>query len=220
MAIREIILVLAALIIIVLSFAAHKNKIFAKIQVIDVDFSDGSILYKIYQGDYSKISSFFDKTVSEINNEIKEDAKKVKFFGIYYDDPAKIKNPNESRAIVGIIYNQVNKPKVSFDAEDFARRHSEYKTAPMPELDAFGAFFPLLSKTSMMLHIARGYPAIKKYGAEKNLMSKTKFSLEIYSFTEKKFFICFPHGDGIENLANLSGIAKPEYKAETKPKTE
>jgi hypothetical protein len=150
--------------------------------------------------------------VSEINNELKEQANKLQFFGIYYDDPTKIKNVEESRAILGIIFNQKGASQINFNVNDFIQRNNEYKTAEMPKLNAFGAVFPMFNKISIILHTFRGYPTIKKYGIKKNLLVQTKFTMELYNFTEKKFSIYFPYGSSTESLVNLSCLTKPSEK--------
>ena len=190
------------------------QKILATIKPGLIKLEGGTIVYAQFQGNYHKMMDFVNSIKADFRSFCEAegfDFDKFAMVGIYYDDPAKLLDIKKGRAAVGLFLRKGEK----FDVKGFLSHPTvhEYKTVTHNPLTAFGAHFPLLGLPSLFSAIIRGYPAIKKFGTEKGLMSKCICSYEVYEWGKKKLTISFPYGEeSTKRLTGLSGAPQPEYK--------
>ncbi|RNA10173.1 Fanconi complementation group D2 [Brachionus plicatilis] len=192
-----------------------KYQLFAKFEVKEIKFPTGRIIFTSYKGQYSKVGEKIKTVISDLDKYADFKNKKIShtYFGIYYDDPCRIVDPNESRAIVGIIIFSENLK--NFNADEFINKFEEkslsYQTKSFQEFKSVGAKFPLFNFINIMSGIFRGYPAIKKYAKNMGILENFQCSLEIYDYKNKELTISFPY-ESESDLLWLSGYPVPVYK--------
>lgn len=194
-----------------------KHQIFRPIVVEKISLKKSILIYTTYQGNYRNLMP----TINAVKKDFEEflaskvltvEFKKLKFFGIYYDNPKNLVDVNKGRAIIGVILDGKAPELDSQEFLDFDGKKRDYSVLNQAKTNSFGAVFPLLGMPSMFAAIMRGYPAIMRWGSSHGLMEKTKCSLEIYDWFGKSLTICFPYGKAAESLLYLSGYEIPEYK--------
>lgn len=207
-----VLLVFLLILAILFYFIVFKYKIFAKFEVKEIKFPPGQLIYTSYEGKYSKVGSKIESVISDLGKYSKK--KNHVLFGIYYDDPCMILDANKSRAIVGIIL--FNSEKIeNFQADEFIKNFEQksflYKKKNFQEFSGIGVKFPLYNLLNIMSGIFRGYPAIKTYAKKLGILSKFKFSFEVYDYENNELIISFPL-ETEADLDGLSGFPVPLYK--------
>lgn len=213
-----ILFLILVLIVVSLYLIVFKYQIFAKFEVKEIKFNSGKIIYCSYQGKYSQVGSKIKSVVSDLTkySKIKNKDKNSQFiptlFGIYYDDPCRIVNSNQSRAIVGILlFNSENSK--DFHPDEFIKYSKEntYQVKSFQEFTAVGAKFPLFGLINIMSGIFRGYPVIKRHADSLGIIDQIQCSLEIYDYKNSEFTISFPFKSA-NDLLWLSDYPVPVYK--------
>lgn len=82
------------------------------------------MVYVSYQGSYDQIQSTFMNIMQDIQTVFKVSEP----FGIYYDNPSEMENPDESRAILGCMVNKIELGKIPM----FLSKFPAYKSKIIP----------------------------------------------------------------------------------------
>lgn len=207
--IGAVLLVLAVLLFLV----AHRHRMFARFTVRELAIPGGTLVFSVYQGSYGRMAPFAKKVRSEICDRVVPE-EEARAFAIYYDDPSTVDDATKCRALVGVIIDKKQESLTPrFDVRDFARKSKSYHTVDFQSLDAFGTTFPLRTSLSTTCAVRWGYPAIRRYGAQKGLMDSARCALEIYDHKAGEMTICFPHGPSADFILYLSGLPAPSCKS-------
>lgn len=201
-----------------------------KMMVREMTIEPAALIYTTFVGNYHKLMPVINGVKKDLHKYCKSPGAGEKFvlapcpsslktFGIYYDSPDDLVDPNTARAIIGAMIP--TKEIKSIDLKGTVSRLNDensgdsglvYKLAFIEKpLDAYGLMFPLLNVLSIFWAISRGYPVLKAYGKEHSLQEKSMFSIEIYDRRENNLTIAFPYGQGLSELC-LSGCPAPPYK--------
>lgn len=184
-------------------YVVFKYELFSKVKVEELSLGSGNLLFVPYQGDYTKVNTSFTPVMAELS---KAFGSQIKYFGIYYDNPDLLKDSTKARAIIGGLFDE------TVDLKPFILSHPEYKMTSFKNLKGFGAKMPLHSSLNVLSAILRGYPIIKKYGFDRDLMSKVLCSFEVYDYANHSITIAFPYHKGNESILFQSGMPIPEAK--------
>lgn len=195
------------ILVIALALVAHRYRIFAKFTVREIDIPGGTLVFSVYQGSYKRILPFVEKVKNEIAAQVLPEGE-AKAFVIYYDDP-RVEDSSRCRALVGIVLEQERALAPRFDVKDFARKSRSYHAVDFQGLSTFGATFPLHTAINIACAVRWGYPAVRKYGAQKGLMESARCAMEIYDRGAKEMTICFPYGPSADFILYLSGLPAP-----------
>ena len=218
---------LATIFLVLLYHLAFRIKVFASFQVKKLKIPAGTILYTPYYGNYHKLMPSINQTKRDFYSYFdwkRTPSKNVKFFGIYYDDPKLLKDPNQGRAILGAIFLDSDQDRhAPFNAQEFLHAFKgktfSYKSFHFDNLDVFGAIFPLYGFLNIVSALVRGYPAIKKYGLANDLIKGSKpCAVEIYDYPGKQLTVCFPYGVSMESLLAICDSPTSLYKESFKEK--
>jgi len=128
-----------------------------------------TVAYKFLRGPYKNVSSTFTEAASIVD-------KRLKAFGVYYDDPREVA-ADDLRAAVGCILSEGETgadPKV---IEAFQRK--DYRLFSFPAItSAVCSSFPYTTQLSIILANVKVYPALSNYIEEHKLC--THPFMEIY----------------------------------------
>jgi len=92
-------------------------------------------------------------------------------FAIYYDTPSiKIEEEKPNKALIGIIINSIELPKIDL----FLSKFPMYRRCVFPASECLIARYPLVNSISTIMVIGRVYPEIEKKLAQMNIQLKHK----------------------------------------------
>ena len=211
-AVMSLVVVVGAVVAVLSAWLVHylvfKLKLFSKVLVRQIVVPKGQVICTSYQGLCRNMMPF----VETVKRDFKSYGDKIKFCGLYYDNPDVLVDKANFRGEIGIILGESD----DFDAERFVKASHKsgftYKTRRFEQLNSFGAKFPFFNGLALLVAIIKGYPALMKYGKEHKLIEQTGFSLEIYDHSSQQLTICFPYGEEAQALWYLSDFPQPEYK--------
>lgn len=213
MGIKYTVLVAISITVSIITIISYRFKYFWSYDIFKTKIEGGTLLYKIYQGNYWYSLPFLNQTRNEISKYLsREEREKAKFFAVCYDNPLEVADMNKCRCVIGIILNQKTDGINNFNVERFIQRHNLYKSTNFASLDAFGAVFPFYNALNLLIDTIRGYLAIKKYGEQNNLIRQVKCSFEIYEYGRQKFTILLPYNGNIDSIMGLTGLPEPISK--------
>jgi len=137
------------MIILILSYYG----LFAKVKIVEKEIGDFWLIYQKHVGDYKEVGQVMDKIYSSL---LKEDSiKATRGFGLYYDDPKKVRREN-LRSIVGCILAKQDEDNI----EDLKKK---YKIKKYPASKSIVAEFPFKGKASIFIGIFKVYPKLTEY---------------------------------------------------------
>jgi len=142
---------------------------FTKVNVRLASQGGETVVYNEIIGDYSQSGLVMDTIYKYLKE--KEQIVTTKGFGIYFDNPRKVKK-SKLRSEAGCIIEAGDVAKVSTLTGDF-------KIKVLPKKQYIVAEFPYEGKLSIMVSIMKVYPSLKKY-AEKNGFETNGAVMEIY----------------------------------------
>jgi len=180
---KKIIIILIILVIAVIAFLLSQE-VFYPIKLKEQVVGDYWLVYQENTGPYEKVGPVIEKICKDLKN----DGVETKLtFGIYYDDPKKVKKEN-LRSEVGAIleaqyYSRIQDLQVKYKIKQLQNRKSLY------------AEFPLKNNLSYMIGAIKVYSAMEEYCKEKNIDTadiKDSFGLEIYDMINKKIIYAMP----------------------------
>jgi len=127
--------------------------LFTKVMVVEKEAGDFWIVYEKHIGDYKEVEKVMDKIYSRL---LGEDAvETTRGFGLYYDDPKKVKKEN-LRSIVGCILENKDEDKIEYLKE-------RYTIKKYPSSKSVVAEFPFKGTPSIFMGILKVYPKITEY---------------------------------------------------------
>lgn len=196
--------------------------LFSSIKFYRGNFSNSEIFYLEYQGEYKNIGSCIRKTCDIMTNLKLNDDDRYSAFGIYYDEPKRVKDTKQCRAIYGISKRitdelkpgQVNKDKKQIEIEEYLSDKG-FKKSVLPDTICLTASFSYIFQMSMILGIIKFYSALTSNLKDENFkrsygIKETKdiSSIEVYNKNETKFYIPTKN----QEKFMLTSISQPEYK--------
>jgi hypothetical protein len=167
--------VLGALIILIVVTLSYYG-LFTKISIAEKDMGGFWLLYEKHIGDYKEVGKVMDKIYSRL---LGEDAIETsRGFGLYYDDPKKVKK-EDLRSIVGCILDKQDENKI-----DYLKKN--YKIKYYPASKSVVAEFPFKGKPSIFIGIVKVYPKVAEYITQHNYRPGP--IMEIYDTPNEKIF--------------------------------
>jgi hypothetical protein len=88
-------------------------------KVVKTTWHGSTILYMQYQGEYFRIGATFD----ELRQSVMHEFPLSQMLGVYYDDPTRVDDAEECRAVVGILVYETELHKV----EAFAAKNKDFR---------------------------------------------------------------------------------------------
>jgi hypothetical protein len=172
---KLIVSVLGVLIIVIVLTLSYYG-LFTKTTIVEKEMGDFWLLYEKHVGDYREVGQVIDKIYSRL---LGEDAIETsRGFGLYYDDPKKVKKEN-LRSIVGCILDKQDENKI-----DYLKKN--YKIKYYPASKSVVAEFPFKGKPSIFIGIVKVYPKVAEYITQHNYRPGP--IMEIYDTPNEKIF--------------------------------
>jgi DNA gyrase inhibitor GyrI len=169
-----IIIVVAAIVAIVLGFAAYWGA-FKSIQFRVVEQGGETLVYEEMTGDYRQSGVVMDRVYYSLLNDYKIET--FKGFGIYYDNPQKVET-SKLRSELGCILEES-------DIHRLNELEGNFKIKTYPKGKYIVAEFPYKGKLSVIFGIMKVYPALNKY-VKNNSFNEDGAIMEIYDTPGKK----------------------------------
>lgn len=169
-----IIIVVAAIVAIVLGFAAYWGA-FKSIQFSVVEQGGEPLVYEEMTGDYRQSGVVMDRVYYSLLNDYKIET--FKGFGIYYDNPQKVET-SKLRSELGCILEES-------DIHRLNELEGNFKIKTYPKGKYVVAEFPYKGKLSVIFGIMKVYPALNKY-IKANGLNEEGAIMEIYDTPGKK----------------------------------
>lgn len=195
--IKKFFVVVSGIILIFFIILIHYG-LFAKIEFTLSQSSAYTLVYDVYIGDYSKMGKITDQIYYDMKNKYKISPNKG--FGIFYDDPKKVK-PEKLRSVVGVILENVSDEKI-------LEIRKKYRVEILPASKAIITKFPLKGNLSYALGAIRVYPEMMKYVSENKIAPS--FPMEIYDLKNEK--IIYQMTTEIPNEIYLGFLSNPDLK--------
>lgn len=167
--------VLGALIMVMVITLSYYG-LFTRISIAEKEMGGFWLLYEKHVGDYKEVGQVMDRMYSRL---LGEDAIETsRGFGLYYDDPKKVKKEN-LRSVVGCILDKQDESKI-----DHLKKH--YKIQYYPASKSVVAEFPFKGTLSIFIGIFKVYPKLAEYIKQRNYPPGP--IMEIYDTPHKKIF--------------------------------
>ncbi len=157
------------------AFGIYYFGIIQEIQINEQEIGPFKVVYETHLGDYSEIGKVQDKIYDSL---ISDGINTTKGFGIYYDNPDKVKKEN-LRSEVGVIIESEDYSKVS-------TLKGKYNIKDIPRSKSIVATFPYRNKFSIMLGVFRVYPKLNDYIESKGYAESPV--MEIYDLKNQKIY--------------------------------
>lgn len=166
----------AAVVSVLIIFAAliHAG-IFAKTTVSEQVIGPYTLVYLEHKGGYEEAPKVQDKIYNTLVAEF--NIRTTRGFGIYFDDPAKVKKADLRSELGCIIDIEDDKKKLELVKTKFLVKELAPKKSITCEL-------PFNSPLSVMVGIMKAYPAMSKYA--QSAAYPAEYSMEIYDVPGKK----------------------------------
>jgi hypothetical protein len=176
---KKVIIILAVLVFVILILIGYSG-FFATVTIAEKEIGPFTMVLKKNTGSYYKTGAVFDQVEAVLKKKL--DTKKLKGVGLYYDDPAKIKE-DQLRSECGFIVEKADLEKLGATPEgmiikDFDKTHCAV------------AEFPIRTFLSYMIGPSRVYPKLAEYGKKKPFTGD--FGMEIYDNQSKTITYCMP----------------------------
>jgi len=167
--------VLGALIMLMLITLSYYG-LFTRISIAEKEMGGFWLLYEKHVGDYREVGQIMDRMYSRL---LGEDAIETsRGFGLYYDDPKKVKKEN-LRSVAGCILDKQDEGKI-----DHLKKN--YKIQYYPASESVVAEFPFKGTLSIFIGIFKVYPKLAEYIEQRNYPPGP--IMEIYDTPHKKIF--------------------------------
>ena len=181
---------LGALIILIVVTLSYYG-LFTKITLAEKEMGGFWLLYEKHVGDYKEVGQVMDKIYSRLLGEDAIEASSG--FGLYYDDPKKVKKEN-LRSIAGCILDKQDESKI-----DHLKKN--YKIKYYPASKSVVAEFPFKGTLSIFIGIFKVYPQLAEYIKQHNYPPGP--IMEIYDTPHKKIFYVAPNAMDAEILESF-----------------
>lgn len=178
---KKALIIIAILAVALFAFVAYSG-LFYSVTVTEKEIGPFAMVLKKNTGSYYKTGAVFGEVEESLKKAL--DTKKLKAIGLYYDDPAKVKE-EELRSECGFIIEKGDLEKIgALKSGLFVKEFNKTRCAV--------GEFPLKTFLSYMLGPSKAYPALEAYGKEKKLSGD--FSMEIYDMGSAKILYCMQIG--------------------------
>lgn len=174
---KKALIIVGVLVAVLFAFVAYSG-LFYTVTVTEKEIGPFTMVLKKHSGSYYKTGAVFDEVETALKKTM--EGKKLKAVGLYYDDPAQIKE-EELRSECGFIIEKGDLKKIGALKSGLFVKDFEKTTCAVGE-------FPLKSFLSYMLGPSKAYPALAAYGKLKKLSGD--FGMEIYDMQSKKILYC------------------------------
>ncbi len=176
---KKVIIILAVLIVAIIAFVGYSG-FFHTVTIGEKEIGPFTMILKKHTGSYYKTGAVFDEVNAVLKKRI--DTKKLKGVGLYYDDPAKVKE-EQLRSECGFIVEKTDLEKIGAVSENLIIKDFDKTPCAVAE-------FPIRTFLSYMIGPSRVYPKMAEYGKKKNLNGD--FGVEIYDNQSKTITYCMP----------------------------
>lgn len=170
----KIILILALGLLTVFLVIGFYNGIFEKISIQEQNAGGFTLVGLEFKGPYSQAG----KSIREVEEKLKKyETSSSLSFGVYYDDPKKVK-AKDCRSFVGIILEKKDFEKIP------ALLAGGFKIDSIPLKKSLQSEFPIKNTFSYMIGPWKVYPKLGKYMEERNY--NADLMMEVYDTGNRK----------------------------------
>lgn len=178
---KKAIIIIAVIIAALLGLAGYSG-LFYTVTIAEKEIGPFTMVLKKHTGSYYKTGAVFDEVEAVLKKTV--DTKKRKAVGLYYDDPAKVKE-ELLRSECGFIVDKADLEKIGTLPQGLITKDFKKSLCAVGE-------FPLKTFLSYMIGPARVYPKIEEFGKKRKLTGD--FGMEIYVHQYGKILYCMPIG--------------------------
>jgi hypothetical protein len=172
----KLIVSVTGVLIIVIVLILSSYGLFTNISIAEKEMGGFWLLYEMHVGDYKEAGQVMDKLYSRLLGEDAIEASRG--FGLYYDDPKKVKKEN-LRSVVGCILDKQDENKI-----DYLKKN--YKIKYYPASKSVVAEFPFKGTLSIFIGIFKAYPKLAEHIKQHNYTPGP--IMEIYDTPHEKIF--------------------------------
>ncbi|MBP7734928.1 MAG: GyrI-like domain-containing protein [Spirochaetes bacterium] len=176
---KKVIIILAVLIVAILVLIGYSG-FFTTVTITEKEIGPFTMVLKKHTGSYYKTGAIFDEVEAVLKKKL--DTKKLKGVGLYYDDPAKVKE-DQLRSECGFIVEKADIEKLGAMPEELLIKDFDKTQCAVAE-------FPIRTFLSYMIGPSRVYPKLAEYGKKKAFAGD--FGMEIYDNQSKTITYCMP----------------------------
>ncbi|MFA6169637.1 MAG: hypothetical protein WC772_02560 [Candidatus Margulisiibacteriota bacterium] len=181
MKVVKIILWIVAILLVAIVGWLYYMGFFSTLKVTEKAVGPYTLVYEDYTGPYSNtgpvVQAVFDRLA-------KDGIKPIDGFGIYLDDPSKVK-ASQLRSQVGCVL-------ADKDLKAFKKVAKKYKVLKLAKMMGITTEFPIKNNLSYMIGPMKAYPAIMKYMTEKKIANEQIGTcLEYYDMAGMKITFVF-----------------------------
>jgi len=176
---KKLLLVIFVLAVVIVGLLFYLG-FFSKVVIREKEVGPFGLVYAEHVGDYKKIASVQEKIYYSLLDGDKIST--TKGFGIYFDDPNKVKT-EKLRSVSGCILEAKDLTKLS----DLSKK---YKTKLIDKQNMLMVEFPYKNSFSIMLGVIKVYPIINQHLEEFKLPPME--IMEIYDLPNKKIIYLVP----------------------------
>jgi len=189
-------------------FGLHKP-----IKIEETEFGNKLFVYRPFRGDYWNMGPALKKMQQDFSG---LDASQVTLAGFFYDNPRNMMDRAAGRAVLGGLFD----PSQRAVAEDFLKKHEEFKILETQPVKALSTTFPYRGNMSFRLSRWRKLRSrLYRYGFKNNKFSTGERNLvglmEIFPFLngrEREIQVILPYGKNVDQFKDLHGFEQPPLK--------
>ena len=171
---RKTTLILVSGLLTVFVVIAFYNGVFEKIDIQEKERGGFKLVGLEFKGPYSEAGRY----INEVEKRLKKNETSSSLsFGVYYDDPKKVK-PKDCRSFVGIILEKKDLEKIPLLLAD------GFKIDSIPFKKSLQSEFPIKNTFSYMIGPWKVYPKLSKYMKERNYT--VDLMMEVYDTGNRK----------------------------------
>jgi hypothetical protein len=174
------VIIIIVLLVVVLAIIIGYSGIFYSVTITEKEIGPFTMILQKHKGSYYKTGEIIDQVNAELKKVV--DTTKLAGVGLYYDDPAKVKEEN-LRSECGFILGRTDLAKIGSLKTAFIIKDFKKTLCVMGE-------FPLRTFLSYMIGPSKVYPKLGKYANDKKY--NVEYSVEIYDMQSKKILYCMP----------------------------
>jgi hypothetical protein len=172
---KLIVSVLGVFIILIAASLSYYG-VFTRISIAEKEMGGFWMLYEKHVGDYREVGQVMDKMYARLLGEDAIDTSRG--FGLYYDDPKKVKKEN-LRSVVGCILEKQDENKIGYLKKN-------YRIKYYPASKSVVAEFPFKGTLSIFIGIFKVYPRLAEHITQHNYPPGP--IMEIYDTPNEKIF--------------------------------
>ena len=165
---------LLIIILIILGFLAYMG-LFNIPKVSEREIGPFEFVYEDFTGDYAETGPIFEEIYQDL---LADGIESTVGLGVYYDDPA-ITPKAERRSRVGSVVTKE-------EAELADKRGNLHREMTVTRKRSMIVEFPYRNSLSIVMGVAKAYPALEKYRLEKGY--KVMPAMEVYDMKNGKIF--------------------------------